>query len=64
MFSFLFIMLLKKPRALEAAQNEVDKVIGTGPITIDHLKKLPYIAACMRETLQLWPTALESASSQ
>ena len=57
MLSLLFVNLLKIPSALKAAQDEVDKVIGTDPIAVDHLNKLPYITASMRETLRLWPTA-------
>ena len=57
MLSFLFVMLIQNPRALQAAQDEVDSVIGRGPVTVDHLNKLPYITACLRETLRLWPTA-------
>ncbi|KFZ01289.1 hypothetical protein V500_00823 [Pseudogymnoascus sp. VKM F-4518 (FW-2643)] len=57
MLSFLFYFLLKSPLAYQAAQAEVEKVIGKGPITVEHMSQLPYITACLRETLRLTPTA-------
>ena len=57
MLSFLFYHLLKTPAALQRATDEVDTVIGTSPIQIEHLSKLPYVNAMLRETLRLNPTA-------
>ncbi|KAI1374785.1 cytochrome P450 [Hypoxylon crocopeplum] len=53
LLSFAFYELLKHPEAYRKAQEEVDTVIGKGPITVEHMSKLPYIAALMRETLRL-----------
>lgn len=57
LLSFTFYYLLKNPAAYEAAQQEVDDVIGKGPINVDHLTKLPYLTAVLRESLRLSPTA-------
>ncbi|OTA99870.1 hypothetical protein M426DRAFT_67006 [Hypoxylon sp. CI-4A] len=53
LLSFAFYQLLKHPETYRKAQEEVDRVLGKGPITVDHMSKLPYIAAVMRETLRL-----------
>ena len=42
---------------MRKAQEEVDRVVGTGPIMFQHMSKLPYIEACLRESLRLSPTA-------
>lgn len=57
MLSFTFYYLLKNPSAYERAQAEVDEKIGKGPITVDHLSKIPYLNAVLRESLRLSPTA-------
>lgn len=48
MLSFTFYYLLKNPSAYQKVQQEVDQVIGRGKITVDHVTKLPYIAAVSR----------------
>lgn len=49
--------MLKHPATYFKAQQEVDRVVGKGKLTIDHLKNLKYINAILRETLRLTPTA-------
>ncbi|KLU91733.1 hypothetical protein MAPG_10682 [Magnaporthiopsis poae ATCC 64411] len=56
LLSFAFYQLMKNPACYERAQREVDEVVGKGPIDIDHMSKLPYIAAVLRETLRVNPT--------
>ncbi|KAI1305496.1 bifunctional P-450:NADPH-P450 reductase [Xylaria venustula] len=51
--SFAFYRLLKNPEAYNKVQQEVDEVIGKGPITVEHMSKLPYITAVLREALRL-----------
>jgi cytochrome P450/NADPH-cytochrome P450 reductase len=48
---------VKHPEAYRKAQAEVDEVIGTESIQPHHVTSLPYITACLRETLRLQPTA-------
>ncbi|KAK7193653.1 hypothetical protein DPSP01_000204 [Paraphaeosphaeria sporulosa] len=57
LLSFTFYYLLKSPKSYEKAQKEVDEVIGKNPITVDHLTKLPYLNAVLRESIRLQPTA-------
>jgi len=45
LLSFSFYQLLKHPEAYRKAQQEVDAVIGTGPLRVEHLSKLPFITA-------------------
>lgn len=56
LLSFAFYLLIKHQDAYRKVQEEVDRVIGKGPIKVEHIKKLPYIAAVLRETLRLCPT--------
>lgn len=53
LLSFAMYELLKNPDTYIKAQQEVDSVVGKGPITVDHLAKLPYVSAVLRETLRL-----------
>jgi cytochrome P450 / NADPH-cytochrome P450 reductase len=49
--------LLLNPSTFFAAQQEVDRVLGTRRIEPHTLNELPYINAVLRETLRLSPTA-------
>ncbi|KAK5996698.1 Fatty acid omega-hydroxylase [Cladobotryum mycophilum] len=57
MLSFAFYFLLANPETMETARQEIDKVTGGSPIAVEHVGKLPYINALLRETLRLQPTA-------
>jgi cytochrome P450 len=57
LLSFVFYNLIKNSAAYRAAQKEVDEVCGKGPVTVDHIPKLKYITAVLREALRLNPTA-------
>lgn len=43
--SFAFYNLLKHPETYRKAQEEVDEVIGDGPIKVEHVAKLQFIQA-------------------
>ncbi|BCS21718.1 bifunctional cytochrome P450/NADPH--P450 reductase [Aspergillus puulaauensis] len=55
MLSFAMYHLMKHPDTYRKAQQEVDEVCGKTPIRFEHLSKLSYISAVLRETLRLTP---------
>ncbi|KAJ9093885.1 hypothetical protein QFC21_006258 [Naganishia friedmannii] len=57
MLSFLFYWLLKTPRAYQAIRSEVDDVCGNESVKVEHLQKLKYIDASLKEALRLNATA-------
>ncbi|KAH8888031.1 cytochrome P450 [Thozetella sp. PMI_491] len=56
MLSFAFYQMLRHPEVYRKAQEEVDNVIGTGAVKAEHLSKLPYVSAVLKETLRHTPT--------
>lgn len=50
--SFLFYHFLKNPEKMWKAQQEVDEVLGRGPLEASHLPKLKYVDACIKEALR------------
>lgn len=57
LLSFLFFHLIRNPEAYSKLQGEIDRVLKGGGMTKDHLNKLPYVRACLFETLRLEPPA-------
>lgn len=53
LLSFTFYNLLSHPECYRKVQEEVDRAVGTGAVKVEHLNKLPYVAAVLRETLRL-----------
>ena len=49
--------LLKNAGAYREGQEEVDRVAGTGSITLHHLKNSKYLNAVLRESIRLYPPA-------
>lgn len=43
------------PEAYAKVQEEIDRVMGPNAITPDYINQLPYVKACLRETLRLEP---------
>ncbi|KAI0738944.1 bifunctional P-450:NADPH-P450 reductase [Daedaleopsis nitida] len=57
LLTFTLYYLAKNPEAMRKAREEVDEVIGEEQIRVDHIGKLKYISACLRESLRLSPPA-------
>ncbi|PYI30059.1 cytochrome P450 [Aspergillus indologenus CBS 114.80] len=57
LLSFALYYLLKHPNAMAKATDEVDRVVGGQELTVEHLSKLRYLTAVLREALRLMPTA-------
>jgi cytochrome P450/NADPH-cytochrome P450 reductase len=57
LLSFLLYHLIRNQSAYTKLQSEIDTVLGTGAMTPNHLDKLPYAKACIREALRLDPPA-------
>lgn len=57
LLSYAIYYLIKNPEAHKKACEEIDSVVGDGPIDLAHLKQLPYVEACLRETIRLSATA-------
>ncbi|KAK8737455.1 hypothetical protein OTU49_004495, partial [Cherax quadricarinatus] len=49
--------LARNPEKQARLQEELDQVLGDGsqPLTTNHLARLPYLKACVRETLRMHP---------
>lgn len=46
--SFMMYNFLKNPETYRKAQSEVDEVIGTGPVKLEHIPNLKYVNAACR----------------
>ncbi|KAL4745057.1 hypothetical protein BDW72DRAFT_211789 [Aspergillus terricola var. indicus] len=57
LLSFVMYYLLTTPDAMVKATREVDDIVGDQDLTVEHLSKLKYLNAVLRETLRLMPTA-------
>lgn len=57
LISYGLYYLTENPEAHKKACEEIDRVVGDGPIDLTHLKELNYVEACLRETIRLSATA-------
>ena len=59
MLSWTLILLLQNPRCLAKLQQEVDSTLGSGSrrLSRDDLDRLPYLTACLRESLRICPVS-------
>ena len=55
--TFAVYLLSEHPQVAEKLRQEVDEVLGGSPATFADLVRLPYLDACARETLRLYPPA-------
>ncbi|KAB5589304.1 Cytochrome P450 family protein [Ceratobasidium theobromae] len=56
MLSFVMTHVLKHPDVYAKIRQEVDTVLGKEPIKFEHLSKLTYINAVLRESLRVTPS--------
>ncbi|KZW03436.1 cytochrome P450 [Exidia glandulosa HHB12029] len=56
--SFFMYYVIKYPAVYSRLQAEIDTVLGTEKISREHLSKLPYMVAVMREVMRLKSTIL------
>ncbi|UKZ78614.1 hypothetical protein TrVFT333_006360 [Trichoderma virens FT-333] len=50
--SFTMYQLVTNPEIYRKVQAEIDGVVGSGPVKMDHIGRLKYLAAVIRETLR------------
>ncbi|KAJ5350580.1 hypothetical protein N7541_008307 [Penicillium brevicompactum] len=53
LIAYALYYLMENPSAVEKAHEELDRVVGDGKITLDHLKELHWVEAILRESIRL-----------
>jgi len=53
--SWLFYLLAENPHVQQRLYEEIDTTLGTRTITIEDLRKMPYLKMVIDETLRLYP---------
>src|SRR5207245_2967701 len=57
--AFAFHNILRHPEVLERLREELLRVVGAGPLAPEHVGKLEYLDATVKETLRLNPIISE-----
>jgi cytochrome P450 len=53
--TWAFFLLSQQPGVVARMREEVDRVVGDGPVQLEHTKRLVYVRNMFRETLRLYP---------
>jgi cytochrome P450 len=53
--TWAFFILSQQPEVVARIRDEVERVVGDGPVLLEHTKRMPYIRNMFRETLRLYP---------
>lgn len=53
--TWAFYLLAQRPDVLARLRGEVAEVVGEGPVSFEHAKRLGFIRAVFKETLRLYP---------
>ena len=53
--TWAFFILSQRPDVVARVRAEVAQVVGDGPVTFEHTRRLPFIRNVFRETMRLYP---------
>jgi cytochrome P450 len=53
--TWVFYILAMQPQTLARIRDEVERVVGDGPLGFEQVRQLPFVRAVFRETLRLYP---------
>ena len=53
--TWAFFILSMRPEVVARMRAEVDRVVGEGPVLLEHTKRMPYVRNFFREVMRLYP---------
>ena len=53
--TWAFFILSQQPAVVARMRAEIERVVGDGPVLLEHTKRLTYVRNMFRETLRLYP---------